>query len=442
MPKPIIAKPPSYIWQHPTWPALTFDAAALTQDLSNARLEQGKLLGLLDAIGLDAGQEIARELWVQEAMATAAIEGEKLDLEAVRSSVAYRLGLADLPTVDRHVDGLVQVMLDATQQYQVPLTQERLCLWQAALFPGGSANLRRIVVGRYRDHADAMQIVSGRLGKEVVHYVAPPSAQVPREMSLFLAWFALPRRTPSTPPTPFRQTKSSGSTAGLHGLARAALAHLWFETIHPFEDGNGRLGRAVVDMALAQDMGAAVRVFGMARQMMRTRTAYYDALNHAQRSAHGATLDVTPWVQWFVQAFTQGCITSQAVVKQALQKAEFRQRAATCGANARQTKVLNRLLEAGSSTLGGGFLGGMTNEKYAKLTGASKATATRDLADLAAKGLLRIEGVGKATRYAIAIDQWEHPAAQVLPLELVVPNAQTQAAMEESQAMMARRREG
>ena len=290
MPKPIIAKQLSYIWQHPTWPAIIFDAAALTQDLSNARLEQGKLLGLLDAIGLDAGQEIARELWVQEAMATAAIEGEKLDLQAVRLSVAYRLGLADLPTVDRHVDGLVQVMLDATQQYQVPLTQERLYLWQAALFPGGSANLRRIAVGRYRDHADAMQIVSGRLGQEVVYYVAPPSAQVPREMARFLAWFALPRSTNSAPSTPSAQRKSSSATTGLHGLARAALAHLWFETIHPFEDGNGRLGRAVVDMALAQDMGAAVRVFGMARQMMSTRTAYYDALNRAQRSAQGAAL--------------------------------------------------------------------------------------------------------------------------------------------------------
>jgi Fic family protein len=391
-------KTPNSLWQHPAWPALTFDAGALTQDLSHARLEQGKLLGLLEAIGLEPGQEVARELWVQEAMATAAIEGEKLDLEAVRSSVAYRLGLADLPTADRHVDGLVQVMADATEQYHAPLTQERLCLWQAALFPGGSANLRRIAVGRYRDHADAMQIVSGRLGREGVHYVAPPSAQVPQEMAQFLAWFAL---TPSVP----------GSAHRLHGLARAALAHLWFETIHPFEDGNGRLGRAIVDMALAQDMGAAVRVFGMARQMMTTRAAYYDALNLAQRSTSGAGLDVTPWVQWFVQAFTQGCITSQAVVKQALEKAEFRQRAAACGVNARQTKVLDRLLEAGNSTLGGGFfLGGMTSDKYCKLTGTSKATATRDLTELAAKGLLRIEGVGKATRYAIAIDLWTQPA--------------------------------
>ena len=400
MPESITAKPPRYLWHHPAWPAFTFDAAALSQDLSNARLEQGKLLGLLEAVGLQAGQEVARELWVQEAMATAAIEGEKLDLAAVRWSVAHRLGLADLPTADRHVDGLVTVMADATEQYQAPLTQERLCLWQAALFPGGSANLRRIAVGRYRDHADAMQIVSGRLGREVVHYVAPPSAQVPQEMEGFLAWFALPASVPGT---------ASGKAPGLHGLARAALAHLWFETIHPFEDGNGRLGRAIVDMALAQDMGAAVRVFGMARQMMTTRAAYYDALNLAQRSMSGAALDVTPWVQWFAQAFTQGCITSQAVVKQALEKAEFRQRAAACGVNARQTKVLDRLLEAGNSTLTGGFLGGLTSDKYCKLTGTSKATATRDLVDLAVKGLLRITGVGKATRYAIAIDLWVQP---------------------------------
>jgi len=401
MSKTITIKSPRYLWQHPAWPALTFDTAALMHDLSNARLEQGKLLGLLEAIGLESGQEVARELWVQEAMATAAIEGEKLDLQAVRSSVAHRLGLVDLPTADRHVDGLVKVMADATEQYQTPLTQERLCLWQAALFPGGSANLRRIAVGRYRDHADAMQIVSGRLGREVVHYVAPPSAQVAQEMAQFLAWFALPQSVPGI---------ESDTAPGLHGLARAALAHLWFETIHPFEDGNGRLGRAIVDMALAQDMDASVRVFGMARQMMTTRAAYYDALNLAQRISSRSALDVTPWVQWFVQAFTQGCITSQAVVKQALEKTEFRQRAAACGVNARQTKVLNRLLEAGNSALGGGFLGGMTSDKYCKLTGTSKATATRNLADLAAKGLLRIEGVGKATRYAIAIDQWVQPA--------------------------------
>lgn len=214
-------------------------------------------------------------------------------------------------------------------------------------------------------------------------------------MAQFLTWFEGTRPAPGTAPK-------------LHGLARAALAHLWFETIHPFEDGNGRLGRAMVDMALAQDMGAAVRVFGMARQMMTTRAAYYDALIQAQRSTLGAGPDVTPWVQWFAQAFTQGCITSQTVVKQALEKAAFRQRCAASGVNARQTKVLNRLLEAGSAALCGGFSGGMTSDKYCRITGASKATATRDLA---AKGLLRVNGVGKATRYAIAIDHWEPPSS-------------------------------
>lgn len=232
----------------------------------------------------------------------------------------------------------------------------------------------RIAVGRLRDHADAMQIISGQLGRERVHYEAPPSRQVATEMAQFLAWF---------------------------------------ESIHPFEDGNGRLGRALVDMALAQDMQAhdpaknavLVHVFGMARQMLQTRTAYYDALNQVQR-LHGlkldaVTIDVTPWVLWFVQAFTQGCIRCQAVVRQATEKAVFRMKAGQCGLNARQHKVLERLLDAGHVALGGGFLDGMTNEKYATITGTSKATATRDLTDLLAKGLLRVEGAGKATRYAV-----------------------------------------
>jgi Fic family protein len=180
------------------------------------------------------------------------------------------------------------------------------------------------------------------------------------------------------------------------------MAHLWFETIHPFEDGNGRLGRAIVDMALAQDLGAPERMFGMSRQLLTVRSAYYDALNAAQRG----TLDITPWVQWFVQAFTQGCVTSQTVVKQAVDRAEFRLHAAICGVNERQTRVLNRLLEAGSSELGGGFLGGMTADKYSKITGASKATATRDLTDLLNKELLQVQGIGKATRYAINVPGW------------------------------------
>lgn len=402
---------PRYIWQHSAWPQLTFDAAALAAALDQARLEQGRLLGLLGAIGLEQANAVQRELWVQEALATAAIEGEQLNLESLRSSVAHRLQLADAPGPDRSVEGLVQVMQDALANHSAALDLDRLCRWQSALFPGGTSGIVRIAVGRVRDHADAMQIVSGPLGREMVHYEAPPSAQVAAHMSKFLAWFE------STQPT-------GGATAAVtvNGIARAALVHLWFESIHPFEDGNGRLGRALADMALAQDMHAQdpqanpalVRVYGMARQMLKTRAAYYDALNHAQRlrgvAPEATAIDATPWVQWFVQAFTRACIASQAVVRDATDKAQFRLRAAQYQTNERQRKVLERLLEAGHVRSGGGFLGGMSTEKFAKITGTSKATATRDLSDLLAKGLLRVEGVGKATRYAVNVPGWEQPA--------------------------------
>ena len=408
MPTQAATTPARYIWQHPAWPSLSFDAAALAPDLDRARLAQGTLLGLLDAIGLGQAQEVRRDLWVQEAMATAAIEGEKLNLDSVRSSVAHRLGMAEAPGTDRAAEGLVLVMQDAVENCQAALDLDRLCRWQSALFPGGNSGLARIAVGRLRDHADPMQIVSGSLGREVVHYSAPQSSQVESEMSRFLAWFEVTRPV-------------SGATATLHGIARAALAHLWFESIHPFEDGNGRLGRALVDMALAQDMAAQVqdtpttpvRVLGMARQMLKTRAAYYDGLGQAQRApatrARVSAIDVTPWVQWFVQAFTQACISSQAVVRQAVDKATFRLAAAQADLNTRQHKVLDRLLEAGNTELGGGFLGGMTADKYAKITGTSKATATRDLGDLLAKRLLQVQGVGKATRYAIDVPGWNQP---------------------------------
>ena len=402
---------PRYIWQHSAWPQLTFNAATLAVALDQARLEQGRLLGLLGAIGLEQANAVQRELWVQEALATAAIEGEQLNLESLRSSVAHRLELGDAPGPDRSVEGLVQVMQDALSNHSAALDLDRLCRWQSALFPGGTSGITRITVGRVRDHADAMQVVSGPIGREVVHYEAPPSAQVAAHMDKFLAWF---ERT--------RPTHGATAATAVNGIARAALVHLWFESIHPFEDGNGRLGRALADMALAQDMHtqdpqanpALVRVFGMARQMLKTRSAYYDALNHAQRlggiASEATAMDVTPWVQWFVQAFTRACIASQAVVMDATEKAQFRLRAGQCHINPRQSKVLERLLEAGHVRSGGGFLGGMSTEKYAKITGTSKATATRDLADLLAHGLLRVEGVGKATRYAVNVPGWEQPA--------------------------------
>ena len=403
---------PSYIWQHPAWPQLTFDATVLALALDQARLEQGRLLGLLSAIGLEQANAVQRDLWVQEALATAAIEGEQLNLEFLRSSVAHQLSLADAPGADRSVDGLVQVMGDALSSHTAALNLDRLCRWQSALFPGGTSGIARIAVGRVRDHADAMQIVSGatseEIGREVVHYVAPPSAQVTAEMTRLLAWF--------------ESTRPAADVSAVNGIARAALVHLWFESIHPFEDGNGRLGRALADMALAQDMHAQdalanpalVRVYGMAHQMLKSRAAYYDALNYAQRlrgiAPEASAIDATPWVLWFVQTFTRACIASQAVARDAADKAQFRLRAAQCQTNERQRKVLERLLEAGHVGSGGGFLGGMSSDKYAKITNTSKATATRDLADLLANSLIRVEGVGKATRYAVNVPGWVQAA--------------------------------
>lgn len=350
-------------------------------------MQQGKLLGLADSIGLADLQAVSRDLWAQEAVATAAIEGEKLDLETVRSSVLHRMGLAEPVRPDRHIDGLVEVMHDAIDRCDEALDEDRLCRWHASLFPGGTSGVRRIAVGRYREHADAMQIGSGRPGREVVHYTAPPSPQVATEMGRFLSWFQASQPVQGTVPS-----------AMPNGLIRAAIVHLWFETVHPFEDGNGRLGRAIVDMAIAQDLGAPTRLFSLSRQLLETRAAYYDALNRAQCGGP----DVTEWVRWFVQAFASSCLWSQSVMKQAGDKDTFRRHVARLPINGRQQKVLSRLLDAGD----GAFLGGLTADKYGKITGVSKATATRDLADLLRHELLIVQGLGKATRYAINVPGW------------------------------------
>ena len=362
--------------------------AALADELQQARLQQGILLGQLQAIGLPRLLEVSSDVWMQEAIATAAIEGQRLELASVRSSVLHRLGLQDQGTQDRHVDGLIDVMQDAISGHDMPLDLDRLCRWQSALFPSGISGLQRIAVGRLRDHQDPMQIVSGRPGRETVHYTAPPSAQVGAELEAFLAWFEASR-----PGNPHIDEETP-----LNGIVRAALAHLWFESIHPFEDGNGRLGRAIVDLALAQDAGSSRHLFSLSSELLSSRRAYYDALNTAQCS----TLDATPWVLWFVRIYTQACQRSQRIVLQAIAKSAFWQRATEQSINERQHKILARLVEAGD----GGFLGGMTADKYAKITGASKATATRDLADLLTKALLVVEGVGKATRYRVNVEGW------------------------------------
>jgi Fic family protein len=376
----------SWIWQLEGWPGLHYDAAVAAPQLLHAREMKGRVHGMARAIGVQGLDKVTEDIWTHEALATAGIEGEKLDLSAVRSSVMRRLGTGDSGPLQRHVEGLVEVMDDATRQHNTPLDADRLCRWQSALFPGGTAGIRRIAVGRFRDHEDPMQIVSGLPGREVIHYTAPPSAQVPAEMAAFLAWFE------RTAPRP--------GSAGMDGIARAALSHLWFETVHPFEDGNGRVGRAIADLALAQDDGSALRLYSLSRQLLADRRGYYAALAEGQRG----TLDATPFVQWFAQAFAKACEASCAVIAASLEKSRFWTTHALEPLNERQRQLLQRLLDAGD----GGFLGGLNAEKYLKMVRASKATATRDLTDLARRGLLRTSGQGKALRYWVDVPGWRH----------------------------------
>ncbi len=377
------------IWQQPDWPNLTASAPAVTTALLCARQAQGEVMGKAKAIGLEQFGDAAREMLVQEVMATSAIEGEKLSMASVRFSVLRKLGLPELQVVSRSrsVDGLVDVIQDAMTGFNQPLDEERLCLWQASLFPSGISGLRRIATGRYRDHADRMQIVSGSPGNETVHYTAPPSAQVDQEMKAFLRWFG------DTAPGGLRADQ-------IDGIARAAMAHLWFETIHPFEDGNGRIGRTISDLALAQDRGSATRLYSLSDQLLKSRNGYYDALNAAQQG----TTDISTWIEWFAHAFILACQASGELMDVAIGKARFWTSHGKVQLNERQRKVIHRLLEDGD----GGFLGGLNADKYMKLTSTSKATATRDLRELLRADMLLVRGQGKATRYYVAVPGWTH----------------------------------
>lgn len=363
-----------YIWQSETWPEFSWDSAELLRPLGQARQAQGRLLG---EVRFGLGLEMQAELLTQEGMSTAAIEGDHLNRQAVRSSVARRLGLptAGLPTADRRVEGLVEMLLDATTGFKEPLTAGRLCGWNAALFPTGYSGLVAITVGRWRDSDEPMQVVSGPIGHERVHYQAPPSQQVPTEMDRFLAWW-------SAPP------------AGLDGMVRAGLAHLWFVSIHPFEDGNGRIARAITDMALSQDEGRDQRLYSMSQQIQVERNAYYDVLERTQKG----TSDATEWVVWFLECLARAIERSESQVALALSHSRFWQQHAEAGLSQRQVKVVKRLLEAGPD----GFEGGMTNRKYVGLAKVSRETAKRDLADLVDRGILRKnQGGGRSVSYSL-----------------------------------------
>lgn len=360
--------PHTWIWQRPDWPHFQWDAGVLSSALARARLAQGKVLGAARLLDGRLTLEAVAAILVEDGITTSAIEGERLDPSAVRSSVARRLGLpsAGLPAPTRAVDGLIDVLLDATRRYDVTLTMERLYGWQAALFPTGYSGLHRIRTGALRGD-EPMQVISGPIGRERVHFVAPPRQSLEWEVERFLSWF----NTPS---------------ADLDGLLRAGLAHLWFVTVHPFEDGNGRLARAITDMALSQDERQPMRLFSLSAQILRERESYYDVLERTQRGG----LDVTAWLAWFLAQVEAAATAAEQTVGDTLAKARFWLRHQTTDLNERQRKALNRLLDAGRR----GFEGGINTRKYMSLTKTSRATAYRELVDLVEKGCLAPTGKG------------------------------------------------
>lgn len=374
-------KSPRLLWQDPSWPALRYDRPTVADVVSRARRAQGLVEGKLGVLGFSEHQALVAEAWTQEAVSTAAIEGESLDLLAVRSSVARRLGVGDLKgsATARHIDGLLDIMDDAVTNATTALTHQRFQAWQAALFPTGFSGMRPVRVAAYRQ--SPMQIVSGPAGRETVHYQAPPADRVTAEMQRLLNWFN-------------RDEESDR-------LVQAAVAHLWFETIHPFDDGNGRVGRVLVDLALARDSGEASRLMRISQRLLEKRAEYYEQLGRAQ---HGSC-DVTAWVAWFVEQVRAACEQASAVIDGSLEKARFWSAHRERALNERQRKVLNVLLDAGR----GGFEGGMSTRKHESITSAARATASRDLIELEEAGLLRRVGAGRSTRYYVNLPGW-YPA--------------------------------
>lgn len=302
-----------------------YDVVRVGGELARAHRAQGIIEGMLASLGFEQRLELAAEAWSQDAVATAAIEGERVDLAAVRSSVARRLGVGnqDGPNAPRSVEGLLDIMDDAVRQREAPLTHERLYAWQAALFPTGYSGMTEILVGAYREHAEPMQIVSGHIGRERVHYEAPPSERVAAEMQTFIEWF--------------------NATTEHDTLVKAALAHLWFETIHPFEDGNGRIGRVLIDLVLARDSGEVSRLIRTSQRLLDKRRDYYAQLERAQHSQ----LDVTEWVLWFVEQVRVSCEEASSAVDASLAKAMFWMNHQDKVLTPRQRKVVNLLLDAG-----------------------------------------------------------------------------------------------
>ncbi len=365
-----------YIWQHRDWPRFIWDSDALLKPLGDVRFNQGSLIAQIRELGFDIQQTARADVLAEEALKTSAIEGEKLDPDAVRSSVGRQLGLPDAGlkyVLDQKADGLVQILLDATNNHRRELTPERLFAWHAALFPTGYSGMIQIDVAKWRDDKDGpMQVVSGPIGNQKVHFKALPAHLIENEMKKFFIW--------------------ANGTADTDGILKAALAHLWFITIHPFDDGNGRIARTLTDMLLARDENSPKRFYSLSSQIMTERNDYYDILNSTQTG----NLEITNWLVWFLECMNRAILNSNSLLERIMIKARFWKTFAQTLLNNRQTKVINRLLDAGPN----GFEGGLKNKKYMGITHTSRATAQRELADLVQKKILvRLPGGGRSTSY-------------------------------------------
>ena len=362
-----------YIHQLKDWPSFTWDNEAILVRLGEVRHRQGRILGLMSAAGFKLQENTVLDTLTLDVTKSSEIEGEKLNTDQVRSSIARRLGikLAGSVPADRNVEGVVEMMLDATQRYTHDLTADRLFDWHAALFPTGRSGMHKITVAAWRTpQAGPMQVVSGAMGKERIHFEAPEAERLPAEMDLFLNWF---NAEPTT-----------------DAVLKAAMAHLWFVTIHPFDDGNGRITRAMTDMLLARADGTSQRFYSMSAQILRERAAYYNMLEQAQKGS----LDITPWLSWFLDCLFHAMDHTEQTLSSVTNRTQFWEKNREVSLNSRQQHMVSLLLDE--------FYGKLTSTKWAKMTNCSPDTALRDIQDLIEKGILEKKpGGGRNTTYAL-----------------------------------------
>lgn len=364
---------PNYIHQLPDWPTFFWDYEVLAEPLAAVRHRQGRLIGRMESLGFSLRDEAVLQTLTLDVLKSSEIEGETLDKQQVRSSIALRMGLdiGGLVPSDRNVEGVVEMMLDATQNYYKPLTKERLFMWHSSIFPSGFSGMTKIKIGTWRnDEKGPMQVVSGPVGRERVHFEAPSANRLESEMATFLDWF----------------NKNDGTDLVL----RAGIAHLWFVTIHPFDDGNGRIARTLADMMLARSEQSSHRFYSMSAQIRQEREDYYDMLEDTQKG----TLDITEPLGWFLDCLDHAFNGVESLLAGVLRKARFWEAYASLPLNDRQRSILNKLLDD--------FEGKLTSTKWARLAKCSQDTATRDINDLVSRGILRKDAAGgRSTSYSL-----------------------------------------